>query len=479
MLTVARITNKHELMLSGKLIEEIPMPDPVFERNSVSYLLDGTAIPVSQPCFTEGISRHGIFLSEGTVNIFPYSSSFEECYGEHVGNAEEGNTVTTEIGGGWAVSTHYNTATIRVVNDGGYHGTKSVMFIHDGSSGWKSLYTTSEWQAEAGKTYTISVWARANRESQEHFMSGYAFYSARRQLAFTWPDGTPLQNPGRWVRGVCTFSPDATDSGRVYLYGVSNGEDGLVLEYDAVMLEEKPYATVYHPDTRLDDVLSIPTENVLHPDEGSIEFWCKPLVLHSWNSFFHMPLKNGRFVLLFSTNGSGRFDFGPTNSGPMFSAGTVKPGAWNHIALRWSRKEGWQAVFINGMKFEQGFPAGEYTFPEFFVVVNNRCAIIDDLRISSRARSDEEIASLYHNMSPSQVDKDTTYKLTFDSVLTPSKSIEVTQFDAYGNLYTSDLIEQDEGLNIKYTVESDLIYETPKRFNTQLYLKEIIETNTL
>jgi len=173
------------------------------------------------------------------VNKFPVSQSFEECSGEHVGNPNDPNSVRTSIGGGWFVATHYNSATIRVETDGGFHGTKRVSFIHDGSSGWKGLVTETECiNVTKDKWYRVSVRARANQLSAAVFSNGYAFYDSDGQkVRFSW-DVLPTQRPGEWVVGIAVFKATATAAGRMYLYGLTDGEAGLVLDYDGVLLEE-------------------------------------------------------------------------------------------------------------------------------------------------------------------------------------------------------------------------------------------------
>lgn len=170
-------------------------------------------------------------------NQFINSTSFEECSGEHIGNIADPNSVVTDIGGGWTIATHYNTATIRVESNGGYHGNKRVSFIHDGSSGWKGARASTSSITE-GKWYRVSVRAIANKKSDLQFSWGYAFYSGTDHIHFLW-DIQPIANPGKWCQGIAIFQASQTyASGSMYLYGLTDGENGLVLDYDAIMWEE-------------------------------------------------------------------------------------------------------------------------------------------------------------------------------------------------------------------------------------------------
>ncbi|AZR72537.1 hypothetical protein BBF96_03545 [Anoxybacter fermentans] len=192
--------------------------------------------------FQQG-TLNNVINSAGTLklvqltNAFPHSQSFEDCAGEHIGDINNSNAVKTDIGGGWQVATHYNTTTIRVETDGGYHGTKRLAFIHDGSSGWKGA-VSGALSVIAGKWYRVSVRARANMKSSQVFSEGYAFYVyGVYSVKFSW-NVKPTDNPGKWVTGVAIFQAPDNYTGYMYLYGLTDGENGLILEYDAVMWEE-------------------------------------------------------------------------------------------------------------------------------------------------------------------------------------------------------------------------------------------------
>lgn len=170
-------------------------------------------------------------------NLFPNSSSFEECSGQHVGVVTNSNGVTTNLGGGWSASTQYNTATIAIVDDPltNLRSRKRLSYIHDGSTGWKGAHAA--WSVQPGKTYTAAVWARANQASAQAHAPGYPFYATGFTPGFSWA-ANPLLNPGVWCMGVATFSPPAVLTGSMYLYGVTNGEAGLVLDYDGILVVE-------------------------------------------------------------------------------------------------------------------------------------------------------------------------------------------------------------------------------------------------
>ena len=92
---------------------------------------------------------------------------------------------------------------------------------------------------------------------------------------------------------------------------------------------------------------------------------------------------------------------------------------WHYWALSW---DGTVAkVYVDAVKLIEVTTNLPLSLPSIahigrfgFGSENVYSSLIDDLRISSRARTDEEIAAAYNSNAPLPVDADTTYKLNFD-----------------------------------------------------------------
>jgi len=406
---------------------------PTFTRDSVAYKTDGTQVASGTPRFETGKFGKAIMVEEGTTNIFPHSKSFEECSGTHIGDPSNSNGVTTDVGGGWKLATHYNSATIKISEDGGLFGSKRLSFIHDGSSGWKGAIS-SAWSIVAGKTYTVTVWARANQASTKSFSNGYAFYNySGQKYSFTWPDGYPTdsQNVGKWVRGICTFTATADESGRVYLYGLTDGEAGLIIDYDGLQVEQKPYATSFIDGTRSAETLTIPTAGVLNPQEYTVEMWIRPSRARS------AYLNYERVIEFYGTSGfSGVWLNNPSNSdgiafvknnGPKVSANANwNANDWIFVAISqksdgmhlWVGVAGSQLIHVSNTNTTP-FNAEVTKILLGSNIYGNQTlnGLIDDLRISSIARTDEEISDAYNSGASLPWDEYTTYKLEFDGNL--------------------------------------------------------------
>ena len=89
---------------------------------------------------------------------------------------------------------------------------------------------------------------------------------------------------------------------------------------------------------------------------------------------------------------------------------------WNHVVLRWNSQG--RDIFLNGVKTTSTgvIPAidGDLLYIGSGVNMYQLNGLIDDLRISNRARTDEEILAAYQSGKPLQRDEWTTYKADFD-----------------------------------------------------------------
>lgn len=166
--------------------------------------------------------------------LMDISNSFESFDFEFKGDSQNSNGVVLNVGDGWRVSTHYNTAAIKSMSDGGFHGRKYIRFEHDGSSGWKGLVRGIT--ITGGKWYRITAYARTNSEAPVDISGDYAFYSSAFQKKFTWEK--EVKSANGWVKGQAVFQALDTIGGGIYLYGLTNGANGVTLDYDYVAVEQ-------------------------------------------------------------------------------------------------------------------------------------------------------------------------------------------------------------------------------------------------
>jgi hypothetical protein len=149
--------------------------------------------------------------------------------------------------------------------------------------------------------------------------------------------------------------------------------------------------------------------------------------------FFHcpqgLPYRDGISVYYRKSDDTWRVKMmnGTTNASYAYlSAANMVPG-WYYIAARWTATE--LALFVNGVKgtsatnpyrpvsFFASASVGYWSGDDGTAVAYHLSSLIDDLRISSRARTDAEIAAAYQSGQPLPVDQYTTCKLNFDGTL--------------------------------------------------------------
>lgn len=297
----------------------------------------------------------------------------------------------------------YGGATVTITaNQSDPFGGKNAYRIQT-SGGTNILKYYGSWGTSAsGTSYAHSVWVKC--------LTGTV--QVRANVGGQYRNITPSDG---WVRVQLLGTGDGSTQIQIQFRAL-NTTDSLDFIAYRPQIETKAYVTSWTDSTRSAESLLIPTAGVLNPSEGTIEFKVKPLIVTNWNNFFNMATSNGRFLLFFGADGSATFDYGPNNSGPSAPAGSIAPNSWYYIALRWSATTGKQALFINGIKYEKDLPNGvASSFPLVVSVVNNYSAYITSLRISFRARTDEEIVAVAQSQLPLAWDVDTTYLLLFEN----------------------------------------------------------------
>jgi len=375
-----------------------------FTRNSVAYTSDGTQVAANQPRFEQGQFGQAIFIEEGTTNLLTAEQSSVETNLEGLGGRR-----TPELERDLTTAWH---------GDASLRGVKHIEF---------SISTSKEkTPITAGVPYTGSVYTKSSAQQSQLFS---LYWHPGNTDASTSVDFTT-----EWKRAVVSgIAPlKATES---YLELYSNGN--YTIWWDGAQLEAKPYATSWTlgGTTRAAETLSIsPVSNILTPQQGTIDVWVD--VPEFWKS----GIPNSRRIWTIGTateTGVYYLGYNPTNDQIEFSVvsdvGTAqtiranKPAVgWHLFTARWSNNE--MSLWIDGVMVGSiSNPVLPSRFADNKLYLGNMPNIsmsaintyIDDFRISSIARTDAEIQTLYQSNQPAPKDADTTLKLTFDGNLTP------------------------------------------------------------
>ncbi len=410
---------------------------PTFTRDSVAYKSDGTLVNTNLPRYETGNFGQAVLVEEGTENKL-----------KTVGGADVTCTSTT----GWAYNSPYGTLT--VVDDPTCLGGKCLVYEDtDGDTvknRWDGFWPAANpWSV--GPVSPKGQIALSIRYKTENVTTGsvavwghwFGFDSAgslvyevpvdwligssngvwqKKTITLTTPSSTSYPNAVSWKWGPCKPGFNKTNLGaRIYV--------------DWVQAEVKPYATSFVDGTRSPETLTIPTAGVF-PDINNftIELWAKAQTIKTDN---FQGIFGGKGI-----HGAPPVDLLIAKSNQLYlyyynSAGTNTSLAtgyyisdrtnWHYYAITFCN--GTVRIYVDGIKVKeanitlaQTTGNGNFYIGRSIVATEYWNGLIDDLRISSIARTDAEISDAYNSGASLPWDEYTTYKLEFDGNLNLSNT---------------------------------------------------------
>lgn len=347
-----------------------------------------------------------IMVEEGTTNLLTANQS----------------SVETDLAGFIA----YGSVISRDISEY-YHGSASLKVVTNNSGAWEG-FLIDKINASPNLPYSLQMRLKGSGTIGIEFR---AFDAAGQYLGSKWHSGLiTLTSAWQLVKIQNFVTPSNTAWLDVYIYTPS--QQAATIYYDCGQIEQKAYATSWTlgGTTRSPETLTIPTAGVLNPQEGTIEGW---FYLNDTNSAHYSPLFTtfasvaapGPRLLIMRDLGSGKLAVwdGDGTSESFYTGTTViQPKTWYHFAFTWSSTG--RKLYLNGVLCAtdtRTTPIGMSDNAKIGSWGDYLNGLIDDLRISSRARTDAEISAAYSSNAPLSVDEYTTYKLPFDSSLTPSQ----------------------------------------------------------
>ena len=382
------------------------MPVYTFSRSSIAYLSDGTQVAANQPRFEAGKFGKAVLVEEGTTNLLQ-NPSFE------TGNFSS-----------WYRFTTYGGATYEVTSEKTWHGSYSAKITADGTASASVGISQGRISATAGVPYTFSVKLAGTLGANKVY------------LVFRWvtADDTIIKDDNFYISEVTpqafkthsatATAPENTAKMEVHIRIVKDAVG--VLYVDAAQLEAKPYTTSFIDGTRSPEALTIPTEGVLNPQEGTVECWVyvNDILKDSIVDSRHIIDARGsgnNALILYHDRVTRNFRFRLRNySGvekDLDIPDSVVTNGWHFFSIKWSQTN-MTLCIDNNAQFAENPPLpsdlstctiGRH--PSVPTTTIN--TLIDDLRISSRARSDAEILAAYQSGLPAEWDEWTTLKLNF------------------------------------------------------------------
>jgi hypothetical protein len=421
-----------------------------FSRYSIAYNNNGTIAPINQPRYENGKYDKGIMIEEGTTNLVPNPLAKDNL-----------DCIKSVFGGGGAgvVTRETNLPSGSPFQS----GVKFVVSVNSDSNVYFSGTTgasesTNGIPVSPSTVYSFSAWVYIESDS----VIGLSL----RPIEWTSAGGVVkdntlfIQSAKRgWNRISGRLTTQSTTA-RVTLRFRLNGTGTIYVT--GAQVERKNVVTTFCEGSRQTEDLLVPT-TFLNASEGTIQLWAyvDTTGTHSannpnWSMLFtsartiSSPYSERNQISIRRINSSTnwRVDFsnGSGSHGGAIALGSITQSGWYHFAISWKTDVGGKA-YLNGVL--KGQLSSLYLPTEFdyetarigswlgYAHYSN--TVIDDFRISSRARSDAEILADYQANSPLLIDRDTTLKLDFDIPwFTPITNW--TAEDVY-NFYDLDRVE--------------------------------------
>ncbi|WP_042315195.1 RHS repeat-associated core domain-containing protein [Desulfofarcimen acetoxidans] len=396
--------------------------DAGFYRASIAYNMEGIQVGNGVPRYEQARFNQGILVEEGTTNLLTVNQSNIETSLDP-GCVADGTGVT-----------------VSKITSQAWEGAASIQAScasggnsYNGVNIWKGAQGTG-WAVTAGQAYTASLYAKGANGGEPFLFALYA--SDLTQLATV--TGTLTTS---WQRFSVTVSIP-TGKTAVFMIARRNNTTNAVTYYlDGLQLEQKSCVTswITGGTTRSGEILSIPTANVFTKGNWSVELTYKPTKITGSSQILwygYNPSSQEIYMLCVDPNYGGTLDLVVCSkaSGTMYTYGivstfTLSSGTYYNIMATGNGST--LNLYCNGQL------AGSAPYMETVGVlppvmgigcrsyINNSTlyygsqanGIIDDLRISNRARTATEALAAYQSNQSLPVDAYTTCKLSFDGAV--------------------------------------------------------------
>ena len=421
-----------------------------FTRASTAYKQDGSSVASGVPRYETGKFNQAVTVEEGTTNLL-VNPGFES-----------GDT-------GWTKSS------AAIENVAGWEGSwRGRMNLNGSEPDHGRLYQTVAVTAE--QSYTVSAYVKRLSGGQPSTFlfiiwknSGGGIISQS-----TSPDLAPSIT-GDWGRfSLTATAPTGAVNALVYCYVVKGTAVDCV--WDAVQFENKAYATSFHPTTRAAETLTVPTAGVLSVAAGTWEQMvyvndvARRQVAGQYPTPFHIPRADGGTgIWVYHNSNTAEWHLQTRNDANAVTSGScadsLTPDGWHRFSVVW--KSGEAALLIDGVRrititnpnMPTGFAANAF-IGAYSTTLHFLNTLLDDLRISSRARTDAEILADYESGAALTVDADTTYKMSFDDTLKPTvRQYGLIIYD--GEIYSTKFRSGTPGAThtyIELTPEGNLVF---------------------
>lgn len=405
---------------------------PTFSRSSVAYLSDGTQVAANAPRIEAGKFGQAVLVEEGTTNSLL--------------NALLVDNDSNGLADSWSV------------------GSVSSLSCSDGV---QTFTATAQYGAiyqsyDLGAGIIGGPWAFS---AEIKGLSGrITVYLYDVNLIYLGNAASiNVSNGTEFTRVTCVST--RTDVRKI-VFRIEDTRTGswTPISFRRPQVEKgKAYVTSFTDSTRSPESLTIPTAGVLNPQEGTVEWWvyvndlAKRQIVGQYPEIIGI-LRSGYTDLgigLYHRPDSANWTLYTRNESGQVATVNISdsytPNGWHYFTIRWNTTklevliDGVLRGTINNPPLPTGFNVNAYIGGRSLNTYLN--SLIDDLRISSRARTDDEIAAAYNSGAPLQRDEDTTYLLSFNGSVYPVEQCWVP----LGTFWSLDWDSPDDSLEATVT----------------------------
>ncbi len=382
-----------------------------FARPSVAHNpATGNQVPSGVPRVMGAAGKVGFLMEDSTQNLVA-DASFDS------------GTAIAAAGSKWLYVAGPNTGIgERVAKDTGQtnSGPASLSIVARGTSGIGAQQRlTSGWTA--GSTVTLSGYIYVPVYASGQVNLDLLGMNSSNQVVLDTPGIWRRATTAGWVRFAETVTIPA-DTATLWVRAFADGAADLTAYFDDIQVEAKSYATSFTgtaDDTtqaaRAAETVTIPTAGVVSPAEGTVESWVfvdsriRSQAQTGWPKLWGvmggnaLQWRNGLGLQLTPEGKWALYAISDGQGGNSAAANDTLSEGWHYFAGRWSANE--LALFIDGVKFAAvANPLLPAVMPSAFGVgvvqgetwiAGQANTLIGDVRVSSRARTDAEIASAY------------------------------------------------------------------------------------
>lgn len=264
-------------------------------------------------------------------------------------------------------------------------------------------------QVTSGNAYTISFYQRAVDSSSIGQSVRFTAYTNGNY----WINNSTFNLTGDWERVEFTATPTQNGGTNFYWFPPYN----VVWDLSEIQIEQKSFVTSFTESTRSDCELTYPSNGVLNPQSGTINLWVNvrnDLSDTGWRMIFvvrdggNTGNENNQIRMGFVNNWqTWHWKISGGGGASMYESTSITEG-WHMASVTWDKSSPFAKFYLDGKpmftstdinviptSFYESFYLGNWTTTSDF---SNH--IIDELRIDSIARTDEEIMSWYLTQLP-------------------------------------------------------------------------------